>query len=60
MGEGARNLRRIGRFKEVGFRRWRNEAIFSTNLILACSEFHRVGAAIEKARVLAFVFTRGM
>ena len=46
MDDGVRNLRRIGHFKEI--------AIFPSNLTLAGREFHRVGAATEKA----FVFTR--
>ena len=58
MNEGARNLRRIGIFKEIGFRRRRNETIFPYRLTLAGSKFQIVGATIEKARVPAFVFTR--
>ena len=57
--EEARRLRRIGSIKEV-FRRRRNETILPSDLTLAGSEFHTVGAATEKARVSAFVFTQGM
>ena len=39
MYEGARNLRKIGSFKEIGFRRRRNEATVTSNLILAENEF---------------------
>ena len=60
MDEEARRLRRIGSIKENVFRHWRNETILPSNLTLAGSEFHTVGAATEKARVLAFVFTRGI
>ena len=62
MDEEARRLRRIGSIKEIGliFRRRRNETILPSDLTLAGSEFHTVGAANEKARVPAFVFTRGM
>ena len=56
----ARRLRRIGSIKEIGFRCRRNETILPCDLTLAVSEFHTVGAATEKARVPAFVFTRGM
>ena len=56
MDEEARRLRRIGSI----FRRRRNETILPSDLTLAGSEFHTVGAATEKARVPAFVFTRGM
>ena len=34
--------------------------LLPSDLTLAGSEFHTVGAATEKARVPAFVFTRGM
>ena len=34
--------------------------MFPTNLTLAGSEFHRVGAATKKVRVTSFVFTRAM
>ena len=54
-GEGATNLRNIGSFKKIDVRRRRNETIFPSNLTLAGSKFHRVGAAIEEARVPAFV-----
>ena len=60
MDEEARRLRKIGNIKEIGFRRRRNETILPSDLTLAGSEFHPVGAATEKARVPAFVFTRGM
>ena len=60
MDEEARRLRRIGSIKEICFRRRRNETILPSDLTLAGSEFHTVGAATEKARVPAFVFTRGM
>ena len=43
MDEDVRKLRRIGSFKEVGFRHRRNETIFRSNLALAENEFHRVG-----------------
>ena len=58
MAEGARKLRRIGSIKEVGFRRQQNETLIPSNLTLAGSEFHTVGAATEKARVPCFVFAR--
>ena len=60
MDEEARKLRRIGSIKEIGFRRRRNETVLPSDLTLSGSEFHRVGEATEKARVHAFVFTRGM
>ena len=60
MDEEARRIRRIGSIKEIGFRRLRNETILPSDLTLAGSEFHTVGAATEKARVPAFVFNRGM
>ena len=34
--------------------------MLSSDLTLAGSEFHTVGAATEKAQVLVFVYTRGM
>ena len=60
MDEDARKLRRIGSIKEIVFRRLRKETILPCDLTLAGSEFHTVCAATEKARVPAFVFTRGM
>ena len=60
MDEEARRLRKIGSIKEICFRRRRNETILPSDLTLAGREFHTVGAATEKARVPAFVFTRGM
>ena len=60
MDEGARKLRRIGSIRIYVFRRRRNEIIFHSNLTLTGSEFHRVGAATEKARIPVCVFTRGM
>ena len=60
MDEEAMRIRKIGRIKEIGFRRRRNETILPSDLTLAGSEFHTVGAATEKARVPALVFTRGM
>ena len=44
MDEEARRLRRIGNIKEIGFRRRRNETILPSDLKLAGSEFHTVGA----------------
>ena len=58
MDEEARRLRKIGSIKEIGFRRRRNETMLPSDLTLAGSEFHTVGATIEKARVPVFVFTR--
>jgi len=49
--EGARNLRRINSFKEIGFRRCLDEVMFPFNLTLA---------AKKKGRVPVFVFGRGM
>ena len=60
MDEDTRKLRRIGSIKEIGFRGRRNKTILPSDLTLPGSEFHTVGAATEKARVQAFVFTRGM
>ena len=63
MDEGSRKLRRIGSIKEICFRRRRKETIIfllPSDLTLTGSEFHRVGAATEKARVPAFVLTRRM
>ena len=59
MDGGAKKLRRIGHFEKIGFRLRRNEAIFLADVTLSGSEFHRVGAATEKARVSAFVLTLG-
>ena len=60
MDEDARKLRRIDSVKEIHFiRRW-NETILTSDLILAGSEIPTVGAATEKPRIPAFVFTRGM
>ena len=53
-------LRRIGSIKDIGFRHRRNETILPSDLTLAGSEFHTVGAATEKAQGPALVFTRGM
>ena len=60
MDEGSRKLRRIDSIKEICFRRWRKETLLPSDLTLTGSEFHRVGAATEKACVPAFVLTRGM
>ena len=60
MDVGSRKLRRIGSIKEICFRHRRKETILPSDLTLTGSEFHRVGAAAEKARVPAFVLTRGM
>ena len=49
MGEGAR--KRIDSITNIGFRRRLNETIFPSYLTLPGNEFHRVGAATEKARV---------
>ena len=48
------------RMDEEARRLRRNETILPCDLTLAGSEFHTVGAATQKARVPAFVFTRGM
>ena len=53
MDEDARRLRRIGSITEIGFRRRRNETTLPSDLTLAGSKFHTVGAATEKARVPA-------
>ena len=57
MDGGAKKLRRIGHFKKIGFQM---TAIFLADFTLSDSEFHRVGAANENARVLAFVLTLGI
>ena len=56
----SRRLRMIGSIKEIIFRRRRNETISPSDLTLAGSEFHTVGAATERAWVPALVFTRVM
>ena len=43
----------------MGFSLRRNVVIFPTDLTLTGSEFHRVGAATEKALVPTFVLTLG-
>ena len=53
MDEGSRKLRWIGSIKEICFRRRRKETILPFELTLTGSEFHRVGAATEKAWVLS-------
>ena len=58
MDEDVRKLWRIGSIKKIVFRRRRNETTLPSDLTLAGSEVHTV--ATEKARVPAFVFTRGM
>ena len=60
MDEEARRLRRIGNIKTIDFWRRRNEIILPSDLALAGMGFHTVGAATEKVRVTALVFTRGM
>ena len=60
MDEDDRNLRRIVSFENSVFRFRRNKIIFTSNLTLAGSDFHRIGAATEKAWVPAVAFTRGM
>ena len=55
----AGELWRINKFKQVGFCLRRNVVIFPTDLTLTGSEFHRVGAATEKALVPIFVLTLG-
>ena len=57
MDGGAKKLRRIGNFEKIGFRLRRNEAIFLADFTLSGIEFHRVGAATEKARVPAVRLT---
>ena len=46
-------LRRIGHFENISFQITANEAIFLADFTLSGSEFHRVGASTEKARVPA-------
>ena len=53
MDGDAKKLRRIGHFENIGFQITANEAIFLADFTLSGSEFHRVGAATEKARVPA-------
>ena len=60
MDEDVMKLRSIDSIKKIVFRRRRNETTLPSDLTLAGSEVHTVGAATEKARVPAFVFTRGM
>ena len=48
MDDSVTKLRRICSIKK------KNQTIFPSNLTLAGSEFHTVGAATEKARVPAF------
>ena len=50
----------IGTLGAMVFSLRRNVVIFPTDLTLTGSEFHRVGAATEKALVLTFVLTLGM
>ena len=50
MDEDARKQRRIGSIIEIRFRRRRNETILRSDLTLAGSELHTVGAAAETAR----------
>ena len=52
-------LWRISKFIQVGFQFKGNVAIFPTNFTITGSEFHRVGAATEKALGLTFVLTLG-
>ena len=57
MDEEARRLRRIGTIKEIGFRRRRNETVLPSDLTLAGSEFHIVGATTEKiVNAVAIIF----
>ena len=60
MDEGSRKLRSIGSINDICFRRRRKVPVLPSDLTLTGSEFHRVGAATEKASVPAFVLTRGM
>jgi len=59
LSECAKKLGWIGKVKEMCFRWRRNVIMVSAGFIVSGSVFHKVGAATEKARVPAFVFTLG-
>ena len=54
MDEEARRLRRTGSIKEI-FRRRRMKVLLPSDLTVAGSEFHTVGAATEKAQPTSLV-----
>jgi len=58
MDKGARNSRRIGNFREIGFRHWQNETIFPWYFYIGILHWQeansRVGAAQRK---LGFILT---